>query len=253
MNKKITILLLVLFFAVVPVFALDKLTSYVNDEADVISPEYEQRIYNELEELDKNTSIEMAVATVKNLNGVPIEEYSINLAHNTLGEKGKDNGLLLLLAIEDREYRIEIGYGLEPLITDAMSGRIGRDVMAPYFKAGNYEEGLLQGVLEIKKILKKQNEFTNESKVNTIMPIVILIIIIIIFAVMIAVSLIRKQKAETNKDFKAVENAGAIFGPGLFGPRGGFGGGIGGFGGSSGGFGGFGGGGFGGGGSSGGF
>jgi len=249
MNKRFLVFIFVLLFSISSVFALDTLTSYVNDEANVISQEYEQRIYNELEELDKNTSIEMAVATVKNLNGVSIEEYSINLAHNTLGEKGKDNGLLILLAVEDRKYRIEIGYGLEPLITDAMSGRVGRDIMAPYFKAGNYEEGLLQGVLEIKKILKNQNEFTNDSKTDAIIPIIILITFVVILAVMIAVSLIIRQKAQTDKDFNSVGKAITIFGPGTFG--GGRFGGSGGFGG--GGFGGFGGGGFGGGGSSGGF
>lgn len=250
MNKNFIIFLFVSFLLVGSVFALDKLTSYVNDEADVISPEYEQRIYNELEELDKNTSIEIAVATVKSLNGIPIEEYSINLAHNTLGEKGKDNGLLLLLAVDDKKYRIEIGYGLEPLITDSMAGRIGRDIMAPYFKQGNYEEGLLQGVLTIKGILTNQTEFTNETKINSMVPIIIFIIILIVFAVMIAVSMIAAQKKKVDKDFEAVNNAGILFGPSLFG----FGrGGSGGFGGGSGGFGGFGGGGFGGGGASGGF
>jgi len=251
MNKKylIPVFVLILILVLGSVFALDKLTSYVNDEANVISPEYEQRIYNELEELDKNTSIEVAVATVTSLNGVPIEEYSLNLAHNTLGEKGKDNGLLILLAVEDREYRIEVGYGLEPLITDSRAGRVGRDIMAPYFKAGNYEEGLLQGVITIKKILTNQTEFTNDSsnKYENTAIIVFIVLMIVFFAVIIAVSLIKNQKVQTDKDFKAVENAGLLFGPGIFGGvgRGGFGG--------SGGFGGFGGGGFGGGGASGGF
>src|SRR5512138_2156039 len=82
--------------------ALEKLTNYVNDEAGVISPEYNALMTQELAALRENTSVEMAVATVKSLNGVPIEEYSLSLAHNVLGAKEKDNGILLLLAVEDR-------------------------------------------------------------------------------------------------------------------------------------------------------
>src|SRR4030042_5055063 len=159
---KFKIVFLMMIILSMPVLALDKLTGFVNDEANVISAEYEQLLNDELYNLKLNTSVEMAVATVKNLNGTPIEEYSLNLAHKTLGEKGKDNGLLILLAVEDREYRIEVGYGLEPAIPDITAGRIGREVMAPRFKEGNYEQGLLDGVRVISAILRNDTSFETE-------------------------------------------------------------------------------------------
>lgn len=160
---KLGVLLVLLLFLSVPVLALDKLTGFVNDEADVISPEYEQALNQVLYDLKLNTSAEMAVATVKTTGDVPIEEYSINLAHNVLGEKEKDNGILVLLAVDDRAYRIEVGYGLEPIINDALAGRIGREVMAPRFREGNYEQGLLDGVLAISSVLRKSKSFETQG------------------------------------------------------------------------------------------
>ncbi|MBW3016880.1 TPM domain-containing protein [Candidatus Woesearchaeota archaeon] len=243
--KRLMLLFAVFLLTLSPVSALEKLTYYVNDEAGVISPEYESKIASVLTELKQNTSVEMAVATVSSLGGEPIEEYSINLAHNVLGEKGKDNGLLILIAVDDREWRIEVGYGLEPYITDAMAGRIGREIMVPYFQQGNYEEGLYRAVLAISSIIKGEEGYevtgTGVQAINTgeiIEALSPVIFFMIFLAIMVAVR--AKNKKKEDALFDAAFWAAILLG----GRR--RGGGIGGFSGGS--FGGFGGGGFGGGG-----
>jgi len=246
-----------------PVIALDKLTGFVNDEANVISPEYENLLNQALYDLKLNTSVEMAVATVRTTGSVPIEEYSLNLAHKVLGEKGKDNGLLILLAVDDRAYRIEVGYGLEPIINAALAGRIGREVMAPRFKEGNYEQGLLDGVMIISSILRGDESY---ETTGTGRPSVgmggakiqlgfwaFFILIIIIGNIIVSYRYAKRKTKEKRRrgerpdagDFLAAMFIASLFGRGGRG-RGGIGG-TGGFGG----FGGFGGGGFGGGGFSG--
>jgi len=257
--------LMIIFILSSPILALEKLSDFVNDEAGVISPHYKFIIEEELLELKKNTSVEMAVATINSTYGIPIEEYSLNLAHNVLGEKGKDNGVLILLAVNDREYRIEVGYGLEPVLNAALLGRIGRNLMEPKFKDGNYEEGLLEGVRAIDSILRNDTSYetqingTSDVRVKTINFIIMavlkfapLIIFLIIFLViMLIISRDEKKKKgrgknnEEHDDFLAALVIANMFG------RGGRGGGSGGLGGSGGGFGGFGGGSFGGGGFSG--
>ncbi len=246
-----------------PITALEELTDFVNDEAGVISPAYEQQISSLLYELKINTSVEMAVATVNTTEGVPIEEYSLNLAHDVLGEKEKDNGLLILLAVEDRAYRIEVGYGLEPVINDALAGRIGREVMASGFAEGNYEQGLLDGVKALDAVIRGDESWetigSDASAGSTSNGSVMLrlgmwgffLFIIIIGNVVASYKYAKKKNNEKLKkgekpgagDFIAAMVIASMFGRGGRG-RGGFGGsgGIGGFGGFGGG--GFGGGGF---------
>jgi uncharacterized protein len=258
-------ILLVAIISLVPALALDELTGFVNDEAGVISAEYKQLLNDELNNLKLNTSVEMAVATVKSLNGTPIEDYSLNLAHKTLGEKGKDNGVLVLLAVDDREYRIEVGYGLEGIIPDILASRIGRNIMEPSFKQGDYGKGIYDGVRVMSAILRNDTSIETEgtgqwgSQQFKIPPstIAVMVIMFIIIAIGLISNYVRAKKEakkeakkkgkEDDKDFLAALILANMFGRGGSGGSGGFGG----FGGGSGGFGGFGGGGFGGGGFSG--
>jgi uncharacterized protein len=236
--RKISLLLMLLLI----ISSVSGELSWVNDDAGVIDSGYESIIVTELENLKANTSVEMAVATVSTTGDTPIEEYSLNLAHNVLGEKGKDNGLLMLVAVDDRQWRIEVGYGLEPYIPDALAGRIGRD-MVPYFQQGNYQEGILRGVRAIKSVLMNESgyeltppaEYTTAKIVQAVSPLVIFLIWLIIFS-----SFIKRKRHREDEIFR-----GAALAAILFGGRGR--GGLGGSGGFSG-FGGFGGGGFGGGG-----
>ena len=253
MRWHIFIILIILLST--PVLALDQLTGFVNDEANVINPEYKNILNQALYDLKLNTSVEMAVATVKTTGDVPIEEYSIELAHNTLGEKEKDNGLLILLAVDDRRYRIEVGYGLEPIIPDVLAARVGNEIMAPRFSEGDYEQGLLDGVLALSAILKGDESWettgTGAPKINSGMIKLGFwgfFILIIIIGNIIAGYRQAKKKTKGKKggrpdagDFMAAWFIASMFGRGGRG-RGGLGGGFGGFGGFGGG--GFGGGGF---------
>ncbi|WP_244310329.1 TPM domain-containing protein [Leptospira noumeaensis] len=114
-------------------------------------PEKEAEIWEKiLEEHEKQTSNQVAILVVRSLEGEILEEYSLKVAeHWRLGQKNKDNGVLILLSIEDRKVRIEVGYGLEGILTDAYCNRVIRNTMIPYFKSGEYVEGISAGLKEI--------------------------------------------------------------------------------------------------------
>lgn len=105
-------------------------------------------------DLRKKTSAEIVVVTVKNLEGQSIDGYAVELFEKWgIGQKGKDNGILLLVSVEDKKYRIEIGYGLEGLIPDGRAGEIGRQLLVPRFKAGDFEGGIASAALNLASIV----------------------------------------------------------------------------------------------------
>ncbi len=123
------------------------LSGRVNDAAAMIPPATRDRIESKLAELEKGTTAQLAVLTVASLDGEPLEDFSIKVAETwKLGRKGKDNGALLLIAKDDRKMRIEVGYGLEETLTDAMCRRILDGVVRPRFRAGDYGGGVEAGV-----------------------------------------------------------------------------------------------------------
>jgi uncharacterized protein len=119
--------------------------SYVVDNAGIIENSVEYRLAGHLQELEQKTGTQMIVLTVSSTNGIPIEEYALEKAEAwKLGRKGKDNGLLLVIAVNDRRYRIEVGYGLESVIPDSLAGTIARKYLVPRFKAGDYTTGIYE-------------------------------------------------------------------------------------------------------------
>lgn len=130
-------------------FALDvpKLTGYVNDHADLIPSDLELKMENYLREFERSDSTQVAVLTIPSLAGEALDEYSLKVAETwALGQKNKDNGVLLLVAKEERKIKIEVGYGLEGKLTDLMAGRIIDNEIAPYFKQGNFEGGIIAAI-----------------------------------------------------------------------------------------------------------
>jgi uncharacterized protein len=130
-------------------------TRYVEDYANVINASDERSLDGVLQELEQKTGVQYIVLTVPSTGGLPIEQYSIELAAKwKLGQKGKDNGMLFVLAKNDRRYRFEVGYGLEGFITDQYCGRVGRNVLVPYLKRGDYSQAgvTLGGMPEIKAV-----------------------------------------------------------------------------------------------------
>ena len=116
----------------------------VVDLADIIDNATEAKLNRYLKELEAKTGAQVAILTIDSLDGQAIEEFSISIAHDRwrLGQKGKDNGVLMVIALNDRKYRIEIGYGLEGLLPDSLIGSIGRQYLVPYFKKGDYATGI---------------------------------------------------------------------------------------------------------------
>lgn len=158
MKKRFILIPLILLLILPSIYAnqFPDPTGFVNDFADILSPEEEQRLEGILVQLELDTSAEVVVVTVESLGGLNRERYAYDLATEWgIGKKGADNGLLLLVALKDREYRFEVGRGLEGTINDAKAGRIGRKVLVPYFKEEQYAEGILQAVLAIKGLIEK--------------------------------------------------------------------------------------------------
>jgi uncharacterized protein len=233
-------------------------TGFVNDFAEVLSPESEAQMTAICTELREKTGAEIAVATFKNLDGDEIDGFSVKLFEQWMpGKKGIDNGILLVLALEERKVRIEIGYGLEPVITDAEAGEIRRDVMTPHLARGDYSQGFLLGVATIAQKIADEEHVTLNSLAGQAVPRVrpgrgkqspYLPIVLIAFILLVVWMNRRRGGGGGMGPFGGM---GRTYGQGPF-IGGGFGGGFGG--GGGGGFGGgFGGGGSGGGGSSGGF
>lgn len=128
---------------------------YVSDFAGVLSPQGQAQLEALCKELDEKTKAQLAIVAVRSLGGRPIEDFSMDLATKWgIGYKGgprdekADRGVLLLLAIDDREDRIEVGYGLEPIITDGRAGSILR-AMVPYLRNGDYDGALRLGAASI--------------------------------------------------------------------------------------------------------
>ena len=129
-------------------------TGYVNDYTGTLSQETKATLEGLLTDFQKSGAGELSVVIIPTLNGDSLEEYSITLAREWgIGQQGKNNGTLLLVAKDDRELRIEVGFGNEGTLTDIKSARIIRDVITPRFKEGDYEAGIIDGVKEIIGVL----------------------------------------------------------------------------------------------------
>ncbi len=131
-----------------------KPTGFVNDFAGVLSVEDKSFLENKLSALEKSTSDEISIVIIKSLGGDTIENFAVKLyADWGIGKEAEDNGALILVALEDREIRIEVGYGLEPVLTDLTSSRIINETITPKFKTGDYAGGLSDGVDQITSLL----------------------------------------------------------------------------------------------------
>ena len=152
----ILIAAVVLSFATVAAFALDypTLTGRVVDQANVITAQSRGVLETKLKELEDKSSIQLVVATVKSLQGSDVETYANGLFRFwKLGQAQKNNGVLLLVAPAEHKVRIEVGYGLEGTLTDALSSVIIASAIIPRFKAGDFSGGIERGVDGIINVL----------------------------------------------------------------------------------------------------
>ena len=158
--------LLLTFLVDSGLLALDvpPLKGRVNDYADMLSAYTEGQLEGILRDLEKTDSTQIVVLTIPSLEGNVIEDFSIKVAEQwKIGQKGLDNGAILLVAKRDRAVRIEVGYGLEGSLTDLMAGRIIRNVIVPQFKAGNFDQGVLDGIQAISGVVR--GEFQAPEKI----------------------------------------------------------------------------------------
>jgi uncharacterized protein len=127
--------------------AVPRNDGWVTDLAGFLTPEQERALETLMESYKSGSGNEIALLTVPDLGGRSLERYALEVARDwRIGEKDSNNGALLLVARKERKIRIEVGRGLEGTLTDSISGRIIRDVIAPRFKDGRYYEGLRAGV-----------------------------------------------------------------------------------------------------------
>lgn len=167
-NKYFVSILLSLIFAS-SIFALSvpNLTSPIVDNANLISDGVEQNINNQLEDLSDSTGIQLAVLTIPTLEGEVLESYSMKVAETwELGSAEKDTGVLLLIALEERSIRIEVGYGLEGVLTDTKCGLIIRNVIAPEFRNGNYQAGIVNAVNNMVGLVKGDESLVSKRVLN---------------------------------------------------------------------------------------
>lgn len=179
--------------------SLPELTGRFVDNASVAKNDTAQKIENSLKTLEDQTGIQFAVLTVKSLEEYSIEEYA-NLVFEKwhLGQKEKDNGILLVLAMNEQKVRIETGYGMEQVLTDTKCGLIIRNFMIPSFKQKNFEEGLLLGVEKIIGYVQGSKAVTEEVdslKDKKSSPVALIPVLLwVIFVSIIVISNIRAKR-----------------------------------------------------------
>ena len=163
----------------------EKPDGYVTDRAGLLSPAAVQQLDQKLRQFESETSTQVVVATFPAMDGGSIEDISVRMATQwKVGQKGRNNGVLFLIFRDDHQMRIEVGYGLEGVLTDAASSQIIRQIVTPQFRTGNFEQGVVEGTNAI--LAATQGEFQALSEkqgdgasVLRVLFIIILFIIVI--------------------------------------------------------------------------
>ena len=158
MKKALALLLFAFCFCFALIF-----NEQINDEAHVFSQNERDELLNLLQNFEQNSTTQIAIVTLNSLESRSIEELSLEIARGyKLGQKKDNNGVLLVVAPNEKKVRIEVGYGLEGTLTDAVASQIINGVMIPEFKNGKMSEGVKEGVLAIIKVASGE-EFSSKS------------------------------------------------------------------------------------------
>jgi len=211
------------------------LTGHVVDNANLLTPAEEKQITDLLAAHEAQTTNQLVVLTLADLGGYEIEDYGYQLGrHWAIGQKDKNNGALLIVAKQERKIRIEVGYGLEGVLTDAMSSIIIQREIKPAFQRGLMGDGIQQGVSAMVKLLNGEYRPAPAKKDKRKLPMAVNIFLFLMFFLVVGV-LPRTRQHGFRGGYGGGGGFGGGYGGGGFG-GGGFGGG--GFGGGGGGFGG---------------
>jgi len=154
----------------------------VNDFASVLSADTKSRLESNLSTYEKETTTQIVVAIFPSIEDESVEDFTVRLAEAwKIGQKENNNGVLLAIYIQEHKARIEVGYGLEGALTDALSSRIIRNELAPDFKAGNYDAGVEKTVAAIQKAVRGEYTAKDEEKPQQTSYIATLIIFLVVW------------------------------------------------------------------------
>jgi uncharacterized protein len=149
------LVVVVLTVAVLAAELAFQLTGRVVDEAAILDPAVEQRLSQQLEAFERATGNQVVVATLRSLQGTTVEDFANRLhRHWRIGRAGRDDGALLVVAPSERKVRIEVGYGLEGVLTDAAASTIVQSLVLPRFRVGDLPDGVEAGVRGILELLR---------------------------------------------------------------------------------------------------
>jgi len=160
LNKKI-IFILIALLAVPIVFSVNypKLNDFVTDNADILDDDYETKLLELAKQIEQETTVEVAIVTVDSLEGLDTQMYAVELFEKAgIGKKDLNNGLLILIAPNEREYKIEVGYGLESTIPDVRAREIGTNIFVPNFRNQDYGKGIYDALTVINGYLTNNEE-----------------------------------------------------------------------------------------------
>jgi uncharacterized protein len=198
----LALVLTVLVSGIAPTYAADPvfpaLTGRIVDNANLLTPEDEAELTATLASLEGTSSDQLAIVTLPSLQGFTIEDFGYKLGrHWGIGQAGKDNGVLLIVAPNERKVRIEVGKRLEPIMTDAMSRIIIENAILPGFRRGDFAGGIRAGVRDIKDVLLGDAEAVKRRALGTHEAPEIDWIAVLIIAIWIAIvvySIYQQQK-----------------------------------------------------------
>src|SRR5262245_595113 len=254
-SLRVLLALLLALIVALPVLAaptFPPLTGRIVDEANLLGPDDRRALEAELQALEEKSSDQLVIYTARSLQGYEIEDFGYQLGRTwQIGQRGKDNGVVLIVAPKERKVRIEVGRGLEPQLTDAMSRLIIENAILPAFRRGDVAAGIKAGVRDIRDVLLGDPEAVKararasvkRENVPGISPALIMLIFFILMALLIIQAQARQTAHPTRLDRRNRRDGSPIVIPGSWGGGSGSWSGSGGGGGFSGGGGSFGGGG----------
>jgi uncharacterized protein len=183
-------------------------TGHINDTSGLLTPHTRSYLESVLADLERERSHQVMVLTIAKLKGENLEDFSLQVAQQWgIGQEGKDNGILLLIVQKERKIRIEVGYGLEGELTDLMAGRIIRNVIAPHFKQGRFDRGVVEGVMAIADALRGEPKTSENAGEAPEEPYLILLVVIGFLVCFIFLVLLMRQ------GFLSPAAVGGIFAP----------------------------------------
>jgi len=223
-----------------PAASLPEFTAPVVDSIGRVSAEVETQINSELISFQQSGGPQIAVAVIDTTNNATLENYSIDLARSWgIGDKEKDNGVLLLIALEDRTLRIEVGSGVEGELTDVTAGRIVDSVMLPRLRANDVDGAVRDGARAVMQVWRGENiasePIVPSNTLTEATPQQSIFGIILFFGLILLFVTLAVRGKRNGGGMLGPFAAGTIYGGGFGNHRGGFGGGFGGFGGGGGG------------------